>query len=121
MESSSSKLVELAHALVPEHLDHAAHFFARVNLGMAGAEDHVPEQRHLLFQLVFGVYHAIHPVLDVDLDGPSVIVGRVVAQHQVVFDPGIGLRAEHLLNHRVITFRSIGFNLVAAGVEAGSA
>ena len=41
------QVIEAAHAVLPEHVDHDAHFLAAVDLAMAGAEDHVPEQADL--------------------------------------------------------------------------
>ena len=115
------QLAEVAHAVVPEHLDHPAHFLAGVDFGVAGAEDHMPEEGHLFPQLVLGVDHAVHPVLDVDFDGAGVVVGGVVAQHQVVLDAGGGSGVEQLVHHGVVAPDGGGFQLVPAGAEAGAA
>ena len=48
------QVIEAAHAMLPEHVDHDAHFLAGVDLAVPGAEDHVPEEGDLFLELVGG-------------------------------------------------------------------
>ena len=48
--------------MLAEHVDLLEQLVAVVNLGVAGREHVVPEQRHLLFQGPVAGYHVVHPV-----------------------------------------------------------
>ncbi len=88
------QVVEVAHAMLPEHGNHAAHFPAAIDFAMAGTKNHVPEKRHLLLELTRRVDHPVHPGLDVDFDGRSLIEARKVAHHHVFFDGRLRFRIE---------------------------
>ena len=55
------QVVELAQAMLPEHLDLLGNLRGIVHLGVAGGEQLVPEEGHLLFQRPLGVHHPVHP------------------------------------------------------------
>ena len=113
------QVAEAAHAVLPEHIDHDAHFLAAVNLAVAGAENHVPEESDLFLELAGAVNHPVHPDLGVDLNGAGLVVGRVVPHQQVVLDAADGV--EQFLHYVVIALRCLGFDLVPARTEPGSA
>ena len=113
------EVAEVAHAVVAEHLDHAPHFLAGVDFAVAGAENHVPEQGHFLLELAGVVDHAIDPGLDVGLDGRRLVVGGLVAHEQIFLDAGAGLGGEQFGDDGVVPPGGLGFDLVAAGAEAG--
>ena len=109
---------EVAHAVFPEHLDHEAHFLAAVNLAVAGAENHVPEQGHLLLQLPWIVNHVVNPLLHVGLNGRGFVVGRLIAHQQVFLDAWAGLRVQQLCNGSLVPAGGSGLDFLSASSEA---
>ena len=88
------QIVELAHPVLAEDVDHQTHLLAAVNLAVTGTENHVPEKGYLLLKLAGAVDHAPHPLLHVVLDGSRFVVGRVVANEQVFLDGLLALGIE---------------------------
>ena len=119
LRQPEQQVVELAHAVLPEHIDHDAHFLAGVYLAVAGAENHVPEQGHLFLELVGVVDHLVHPELGVDFDGARFVIGRVVAHQDVILDAALGV--QQFLDHVVVALRCLGLDLIPARPESGAA
>ena len=115
---SYQQVPEAAHAVVPEHVDHDAHFLAAVDLTVAGAEDHVPEESNLLLQLAGAVDHPVYPQLGVDLDGGSLVIGRVVPHQQVFVDAAAGVK--QFFDHRVVAPSRRSFDVIPACPKAGA-
>src|SRR5262249_33757884 len=92
-----------------------------VDLAVPGAEDHVPEEGHLLLELAGGVDHAVYPLLDVRLNIAVMVVRWLVAQHEVFVEGRLRVRVEQFLHHRVVALRGFGFNVGAPAPKPGAA
>ena len=110
---------EITQAVLPEHGDHPAHLFAAVNLAVAGAEDHVPEQGHLFLELAGAVDHAVHPHLGVNFDGSRMIVGGMVTKHKIFVDGRLTRGIEQLGHCSLITLSRFSFNLGTTSTKTG--
>ena len=107
--------------MLPEHTDHSDHLLSAVDLTVAGAEDHVPEEAHLLLELAGVVDHPVDPLLDVRLDIGRMVIDRIVAQHKVVLENRLRLRIEQLFYHGVVALSRFGFNLRPARPKTSAA
>ena len=107
-----------AHSELAELDDHVHHVVVVVNLGNAGRENLVPEQRHLLFQRPLGVEHVVHPFTGAharqSARPPS---PRVIPHH---FDP-VHLRLvigiEKLFHRSLVALGCSGFQLLTVRTE----
>ena len=112
------QVAEAAHPVLAEHLDLVIRRGVALGLAVGGAEDAVPEQAHLLFQLVPGVDE---PEGDVLRQASRVVapfneapLGQVQVHAVVMF-----LRIEQLLNGCVVTLGRPGFKFAVLGAEPG--
>ena len=113
------QFLEVAHALLAEGVVLHGGGAGVVYLVVSGAEDGVPEEGHLLLELVLVVDHAVDDFGLARLDSGLVEVGRVGAIHQVFFDAGIVGGVQQLVNDAVVALVRTGFDLVPAGAETG--
>jgi hypothetical protein len=111
----------VAHAVVAEEVDLLQDLVVVVDLGVAGREHVVPEQRHLLFQRALRRHQVIHVV---DVAHRRHAAGqqrrRLVPQQGVVIDRRLLLRSQQFLDRRVVAFGRARFEFVAAGAKSGS-
>jgi len=105
--------------VLAEQLDLFQHLVVIVDLGIAGGEDVVPEQRHLFFERPLGVHQIIQPV---DVAHRRLAAGeqgrRLIAQQRVRVSRGLRLRMQQLLDGRLVALASTRLKLVTAGSEA---
>ena len=108
----------VAHAEMAELDDHVHHVVVVVNLGNAGRENLVPEQRHLLFQGPLGVEHVVYPLTGAharqSARPPS---PRVIPHH---FDPvylRLFLGIEKLFHGRLVALGCSRFQLLTGRTE----
>ncbi len=112
---------EVAHAVLAEGFNLPVGLGVAVQLGVAGGEDMVPEEGHLLFQGPLGADHAVHPVaLVAGHAGAAAEVGHV-AVGQVILKGRLVFRVEQLLHRGCVALGSIGLHLVRVGAETGPA
>ena len=111
----------VAHAMFAEHPQLFEHVVGVVHLGVAGGEDVVPEERHLLFQRTPGVYHVIQPV---SLRRRNVSAGildvGVVSKEQVVVCPRTVPRVDKLRHCRLVSLFDIPLKLISGRAESNS-
>ena len=92
-----------------------------VQLGVAGGEQAVPEQGQLLFQLVTGRDHPVHPVCAGAVQFPHLGHFRVVpSDHVVGHHPGVA-GIDQVFHHVFVTLLDQLLQLIAGGAEAGAA
>ena len=115
------QVTEVAHAVLPEHTDHSDHLLPAVDLTVPGAEDHVPEEAHLLLELAGVVDHPVDPLLDIRLDIGRMVIDRIVTQHEVVLEGRLRCGIKQFLYHSVIALSRFGFNLSPARPKTSTA
>ena len=115
------QLAVVAHAVFAEQLDLFQQLVVVVDLGIAGREDMVPEQRHLLFERPLGIDQIVHPV---DVAHRRLAAGqkrrRLVAQQGVGIDRRLGLGMQQFFDRRLVPLGRPCFELVATGAETRS-
>ena len=109
---------EVALAEAAEHLDLVHQRPALRQLGVAGREDVVPEERHLLLQRVGAGHHTQQPVgLEAGHAETAGVVG-VVAADYVVVDPAARGPAQQRLDGGLVALLGVTLQLRARGPEA---
>ena len=109
------------HSQVTEHVDLLEQVVAVINLSVAGREDMVPEQRHLLFQRPLGSYHPIQPVgLSGRCRASGHLSNRMVPIQGVLIDRWLAVRVKQHFHCLLIPNLAIALNLVTSCAETGS-
>ena len=108
-EAVGTEIVQLNQDLVGGHA-----------LGIADAQDAVPEQANLLFQLPGGVDHAVGPVALVGHDAGHVTPTVHVPLHHVHIHVGLLFRMKQLFNRSFVTGRGTALQFSIGRTESSS-
>ena len=103
LRDRQQQITIVAHALLAEQLDLFQQLVVVVDLGIAGGEHMVPEQRHLLLQRALGVHQIVHVV---DVAHRRLAAGqqrrRLMAQQHIRIDRRLGLGVQQFLDRRLV-------------------
>ena len=109
------------HSQIAEHVDLLEQVVAVVHLCVAGREDVVPEQRHLLFQRSLG---GDHPVQPVGLSGSGRTAGhlsnRVIPVQGVLVDRWLALRVKQHLDCLLIPNLTVALDILTGSAKSGA-
>ena len=109
---AQQQVAEAAKAMLPEHVYLQLDLPAVLALGVAGAEDAVPEQGDLLFQGPLGVDHGVGPVGLVDLQGVHFPPVNKPALQQVHFKAGVVAGVQQVLHRGFVACGGPPFQLL---------
>ena len=115
------EVVELAEAVGPEVVQLQQDLAGAHTLGVADAENAVPEQADFLLQLAGGVDHAVGPVALVRHQALEVAPTVHIAVHHVHLQVRLGLRVEQLLHGGFVADGGAAFRFLVGSAEAGPA
>ena len=91
-----------------------------IKIGIADAQDAVPEQANLLFQLPGGVDHTVGPVALVGHDAGHVTPAVHIPLHHVHIHVGLLFRMEQFFNRGFVANGGPPFKLLIRCAESGS-
>ena len=111
--------VKFAHAQVAEHIQLELNLAAMLALGVAGAEDAVPEQGDLFLQRALGVDHPVGEIGLVDFQGVHLFPIDEVPLEDVHFQVGLGNGIEQFFHGGFVAIGGALFQLGVGGAEAG--
>ena len=111
--------IEAAHAQIAEHVQLQLDLPTVLALGVARAEDPVPEKGHLLLQRALGVDHSVGKIRLINFQGVHLFPVDEVPLQDVHFQVGLGNGVEQFLDGGFITFGGALFQLGVSGAETG--
>ena len=119
---SQQKVPVVAEAMIAEQLRLHGQVVVVVHLGVAGREDVMPEQRHLLFQRATCVDHVVQPLgRPRKWSWPSRLGGRDIPEQEMVIGSRNAIRRiDQLFDGCLVTLRGAPFNLVTGRSESGA-
>ena len=119
---AQEKVSIVAEAVVSEHLGLHRQVVVVVHLGVAGGEDVMPEERHLLLEGAPGVYHVVEPLRrSGDGSGAARFGGRDVPEQEVVIGARYAIRrVDQLLDGLLVSLRGAALDFVTGRAEPGA-
>ena len=111
--------LKAAHAQLAEHVELELNLAAVLALGVAGAEDAMPEQGHLLLQRALGVDHPVGEIRLVNFQGVHFLPVDEVPLQDVHFQVRLGNRVEQFFDGGFIACGGALFQLGVRGAETG--
>src|SRR5262249_9478295 len=115
------QVAKVPQPLVAEHIKLEALLPGVFALGVASAQDAMPEESDLFFQRPLGVDHAEDPLFLLPLEGILVHPFGLVPQHDILVEVRLRFRVQQLLDSCLVPFLGTGFQLGIWCSESGAA